>query len=210
LDATDVYSGWVELRPLLNKAHKWVLEMLPDIRQGLPFPLLGIDSDNGDEFINNDTVGWCGKEHIAFTRTRPYKKNDNCFVEQKNNHCVRRSVGYRRFDTPAEHQALARVYQSLCPLLNYFLPTQKLQAKTRVGPKVQKKRDLPRSPYQRLLASEDISLKAKAELARRCRSYNPVILQQQVHRAVDELMALYDNKSALRAESLAVSALREI
>jgi hypothetical protein len=125
LDATDVASGWVELRPLLNKAHKWVLQALPNIQTVLPFPLLGIDSDNGSEFINHTLLSWCDSHHITFTRSRPYKKNDNCFVEQKNLTCVREFVGYRRFDTPTEHQAFARVYRSRCPRLNYFLPAVK-------------------------------------------------------------------------------------
>jgi hypothetical protein len=84
LTATDVASGWRELRPLLNKAQKWIMQALPDVRSSLPFPLLGIDSDNGSEFINHSLLSWCDSRRISFTRTRPYKKNDNCFVEQKN------------------------------------------------------------------------------------------------------------------------------
>jgi hypothetical protein len=114
---------------------------------------LGIDSDNGSEFINRSLLSWADSRRITFTRTRPYKKNDNCFVEQKNLKCVREYVGYRRFDTPAELQALAAVYRSRCPLLNYFLPTVKLIDKTRVGAKVRKVYDQPRNPYQRLLTS---------------------------------------------------------
>ncbi|MDR0642779.1 MAG: transposase, partial [Treponema sp.] len=138
LDATDVYSGWVCLRPLLNKAQKWVMETLPDIHADLPFPLPGIDSDNGSEFINRTLYSWCDSRRITFTRTRPYKKNGNCFVEQKNFKCIRDYVSYRRFDTPAELQTLAQLYRSLCPLLNYFLPSVKLIDKQRVGSKVRK------------------------------------------------------------------------
>jgi IS30 family transposase len=94
LSATDVYSGWIELRALLNKASKWVLEALQNIKASLPFPLLGLDSDNGSEFINVPMLNWCADEHIQFTRTRSYHKNDNCFVEQKNNACVRNFIGY--------------------------------------------------------------------------------------------------------------------
>jgi transposase InsO family protein len=94
------------------------MEALADIRSSLPFPLLGIDSDNGSEFINRTLLSWCDSLCITFTRSRPYKKNDNCFVEQKNFKYIREYVGYRRFDTPAEHQALVRVYRSLCPLRN--------------------------------------------------------------------------------------------
>jgi hypothetical protein len=206
LDATDVCSGWVELRPLLNKAQKWVMEAVQDIKATLPFPLLGIDSDNGSEFINRSLLSWCDSSRVTFTRTRPYKKNDNCFVEQKNLKCVRDYVGYSRFDTPAEHQALAAVYRSLCPLLNYFLPTVKLIDKIRVGSKVRKVYDQPRSPCQRLLASPDLADGAKAELTRRYESYNPVLLQQEVHQAVQALMELSQRKVLMRQQALAPAA----
>jgi hypothetical protein len=167
---------------------------------------LGLDSDNGSEFINHPLLSWCDTHHITFTRTRPYKKNDNCFVEQKNLKCVRDYVGYRRFDTPSEHQALARV-QALCPRLNYFLPTVKLIDKSRVGSKVRKVYDKPRSPYQRLLASPDLSQEAKAELTRRHQRCNPVLLQQEVHQAVDTLMALNHQKDLMRRQSFVTAAL---
>jgi hypothetical protein len=205
LDATDVASGWVELRPLLNKAQKWVIQALPDIHTSLTFPLLGIDSDNGSEFINHSLLSWCDTNRITFTRTRPYKKNDNCFVEQKNLTCVRDYVGYRRFDTPAEHQALARVYATLCPLLNYFLPT----VKQRQGVKVRKVYDQPQSPYQRLMASPDLPDQVKAELKGRYQQYNPVLLQQEVHRAVNALMELNRRKDLMRQQSLATAALED-
>jgi hypothetical protein len=204
---TDVYSGWVELRPLLNKAQKWCLQALADIRQGLPFPLLGIDSDNGSEFINAAMVSFCDVSRIQFTRSRAYHKNDNCFVEQKNDHCVRQYVGYSRFDTPSEQETLALVYRSLCPLLNYFLPTSRLLSKTRIGSRIKKVYDAPRSPYLRLLDSSDLTGAVKDELGRRYRLYNPVLLQQQVHQAVSELMSLNQMKQTLRRQSLVTTAL---
>jgi hypothetical protein len=207
LDATDVSSGWVELRALPNKAHKWVLEALPDIRAALPFPLRGLDSDNGSEFINHALLSWCGSSRIQFTRSRDYHKNDNCFVEQKNDACIRNYVGYYRFDTPAECQALAVLYRSLCPLLNYFLPSVKLISKNRIGSKIRKVYDKPQSPYRRLQASPDISEGVKAELTRRYHGYNPVILQQEVHQAVAALMRQYHHKQDLRQQSLAAIAL---
>jgi hypothetical protein len=210
LDATDVASGWVELRPLLNKAQKWVMEALPNIHAGLPFPLLGIDSDNGSEFINHTLLSWCDKNRITFTRSRPYKKNDNCFVEQKNFKCIRGYIGYRRFDTASEHQALSHLYHSLCPLLNYFLPTVKLIDKQRVGSKVRKVYDKPLSPYQRLIASPDLAEPIKAELTRRYHRYNPVLLQQEVHQAVSALMELNQRKMLMRRQSLADAALENI
>ena len=191
LSATDVYSGWVELRPLLNKAHKWVLEALPAVKSSLPFPFLGLDSDNGSEFINRPLQQWCSQQRIQFTRSRPYRKNDNCYVEQKNNSCVRNFVGYDRFSTAAERDALAAVYQPLCLLLNYFMPALKLISKTRVGSPIKKEYDKNIfSPYQRLLAAQGISDEAKKELVRRHGLFNPVVLQQEVHDAVDALMSL--------------------
>ena len=211
LTATDVYSGWVELRPTLNKAHKWVLEALEGIHASLPFPLLGLDSDNGSEFINSALLKWCRSEGIQFTRARAYRKNDNCFVEQKNNSCVRNFTGYDRFSSATHRDALAALYNSLCPLLNYFMPTIKLLSKARVGSKIKKVYDKNvLSPYQRLLASPDLSEEVKAELTRRYKQYNPVLLQQEVHKAVDALMALNGNRKLEEVESLAASSLQAI
>jgi hypothetical protein len=121
---------------------------------------------------------------------------DSVRVEQKNNACVRKYVGYYRFDSPAERDALTLLYQSLCPLLNYFLPTMKLIDKVRVGSRMRKVYEkIPKSPYQRLLESPDLSDEVKAELRQRFSRYNPVLLQKQVHRAVDALMTVYEQKS---------------
>ena len=166
-----------------------------------------MDSDNGGEFINTALLKWCQSENIQFTRTRAYRKNDNCFVEQKNNSCVRNFTGYDRFGTPSHRDVLATLYHSLCPLLNYFIPTIKLLSKKRVGAKIKKVYDKNiLSPYQRLLASEDLDDKVKAGLAKRCKQYNPVLLQQEVHKAVDALMDLNKIRDLGLAESLATSA----
>jgi len=211
LTATDVYSGWVELRSTLNKAHKWVFEALLDIKSSLPFPLAGLDSDNGSEFINHALLKWCRDEHIQFTRTRAYKKNDNCFVEQKNYTCVRNIVGYYRFSYVAEKSALAVVYRSLCPLLNYFIPTFKLISKKRIGSKIKKVYDKNvQSPYQRLLASPDISDKVKSELSKCFEMYDPVKLQQEVHNAVDALVSINRVRNLEEKKSLDISTLQAI
>lgn len=211
LTATDVYSGWVELRPTLNKAHKWVFEALKDIKASLPFPLTGLDSGNGGEFINAALVKWCHEERIQFTRTRAYRKNDNCFAEQKNYSCVRNFIGYYHFSAIAEHDALAAVYKSLCPLLNYFIPTQKLLSKTRVGAKIKKVYDKNViSPYQRLIASPDLSYEVKAGLDRRFGRLDPVKLQQKVNEAVDALMALNRAANLERMKPFNASSLQVI
>ncbi len=119
LTVTDVYSGWTEERPLLNNAQRWVKEAVEDVKETLPFPMRGVDSDNGGEFINHQLFLWCKKEEIQFTRGRPYRKNDNCFVEQKNGDRVRKTVGYFRYDTEAEYEALKEVYHYLNLFTNY-------------------------------------------------------------------------------------------
>jgi hypothetical protein len=211
LTATDVYSGWTELRPTLNKAFAWVFKALADIKSSLPFPLIGLDSDNGSEFINRAVLAWCQSESIQFTRSRAYRKNDNCFVEQKNNACVRNFVGYGRYAFEAHRDALAAVYRPLCPLLNYFMPTIKLLSKTRVGSTIKKVYDKNvLSPYQRLLASADLADDVKLKLAKQYKGYNPVRLQQEVHKAVDALMSLSRTGDLEGVKSLAASALQAI
>ena len=135
LTATDVFSGWVEPRALLNNAHSWTFKALSDIRGSVPPPVIEFHSDNGSEFINNAAESWCKTEGIAFTGSRSRKKNDNCFAEQKNGAVVREYVGYDRFEGAEEQALLAAVYKPLAPLLNFFMPTQKLKSKTRVGSK---------------------------------------------------------------------------
>ncbi|GHV89440.1 integrase [Spirochaetia bacterium] len=196
LTATDVYSGWIELRALLNKAHKWTYEGFTDIFDDIPFPMSGLDTDNGSEFINKDMIAWCTERGVQFTRSRPYKKNDNCHIEQKNNKCVRDYVGYYRFSTPQERDALAAVYHALCPLLNYFMPTVKLMTKTRIGAKVRKVYDKPMSPYQRLLAYPDLPQAVSDELTRRYQSYNPVLLQQEVTDRIATLILVHTQQTS--------------
>ena len=123
------------------------------VRQRLPFPLLGLDSDNGSEFINQHLYRYCQREGITFTRSRSYKKNDSCHVEQKNWSVVRRLVGYERYSPQAALERLNMVYDCLHLYVNFFQPVMKLVAKTRHGAKVHKVYDEARTPYQRLLES---------------------------------------------------------
>jgi len=211
LTATCVYSGWVELRPLLNKAHKWVLQALADVKSSLPFPFLGLDSDNGSEFINSALLKWCSDEQVQFTRSRPYHKNDNCYVEQKNNSCVRHFTGYDRLCSDEELNALAAIYRPLCPLLNFFIPTQKLISKKRLGSKIIKvyhKENL--SPYQRLMACADLPDKVKARLGELYKTYNPVLLQTEVNKAVLALDSLKRSKELERRKPLPVPPLHAV
>ncbi|MGH8716860.1 MAG: hypothetical protein ACREUI_09120, partial [Burkholderiales bacterium] len=163
LDLTDIATTWTETAAVRNKAQAWVFEALKNLRKKLPFPLLGIDSDNGSEFINKDLAAYCQREKLSFTRSRPYRKNDNCFVEQKNYSVVRRAVGYQRYDTEAQLQLLNELYATLRLYTNFFQPTMKLQCKQRVGSKVTKRYDRAQTPYQRVLAATQIA-KAKKDL----------------------------------------------
>jgi hypothetical protein len=113
LDVTDVCTGWTEVQAVRNKAQTWVFEAIKDIRARLPFELLGIDSDNGGEFINNQLLRYCREQKITFTRSRSLRKNDNCFVEQKNYSVVRRAVGYFRYDSEQELKLLNELYSYL-------------------------------------------------------------------------------------------------
>ncbi|TVQ37280.1 MAG: transposase [Spirochaetaceae bacterium] len=197
LTATDVFSGWTELRPLRNRAHRWVKERVIEIRSELPFSLLGVDSDNGGEFINKALLNYCNDTGITFTRGRPYRKNDNCFVEQKNDIAVRRTVGYYRFDTDAEYEALQDVYTHLCPLLNYFYASAKLVEKIRIGPRVKKVYETPKPPYQRLLDSPLVSDDVKNELRRRVRGIHIVKQKRLVDQAITKLLRIRQDKNQL-------------
>jgi hypothetical protein len=152
LTVTDIATGWTEVRTVRNKAARHVFCALVEIQAALPFPLLGIDSDNGSEFINTHLLTWCTAQQITFTRSRPANKNDGCHVEQKNWDIARRTVGYWRYDAPGEVAVLNKIWPALSPLINLFTPQQKLVTKTRVGAKVTKRYDRAQTPYQRLLS----------------------------------------------------------
>ena len=154
--------------------------------------MLGIDSDNGGEFINHQMFDWCVQNNIKFTRGRPYRKNDNCFVEQKNGDVVRKTVGYARFEGQNAHNALDEVYRFLNPLLNYWYPTLRLIAKEKLPSGRYKKiyEKEPKTPYQRLLESPQLSGKHKDELRLRAALFNPVALKRSMDEARDRLLKL--------------------
>lgn len=164
LNVTDVSTGWTEMRAVPTKAQKHVFAALEHIRWALPFPLLGLDSDNGAEFINDELVRYCDCEHLTFTRGRIGHKNDNPFVEQKNWSVVRRLVGYGRYATQRQVSQLNALYAVYRLYVNHFLPVQKLVAKVREGSRVKKIYDAPKTPYQRVLDSDQVSQEAKRKL----------------------------------------------
>ena len=187
LDVTDVCTGWTEVQAVKNKAQVWVFEALKQIRQRLPFDLLGIDSDNGSEFINDQLYRYCLKEEITFTRARAYRKNDNCYVEQKNWSVVRRALGYLRYDTPWELEIINRLHGYLRLYTNHFQPVMKMIEKTRVGSRVKKKYDKPRTPYQRVLDFSHGEEGRKEALTKEHLKLNPAELKRQITKLQDKL-----------------------
>lgn len=188
LVATDIATGWTEVRAVRNKAQVWVFEALQEIRKALPVDLLGIDSDNGGEFINDHLYRYCLAEEITFTRSRPYRKNDNCFVEQKNYTVVRRHVGYQRLDTDGELAMLNELYAPLRLYVNFFQPVMKLASKERFGSKVTKKHDRAKTPYLRLLESPDVPEERKQPLRELYETLNPAALMRTIERLRNKLL----------------------
>lgn len=187
LDATDILSGWTENVAVPTKAQVFVFAALKRIRKRLPFPLLGIDSDSGAEFINDQLYRYCLAEKITFTRARPYRKNDNPFVEQKNWSVVRRLVGYGRYDTKEQVDLLNRIYEVSRLYTNFYLPVMKLKEKTRVGSKVKKIYDQPKTPYQRILDNPNVDSRIKENLKKMYYSLNLVGLKRQLDTFISQL-----------------------
>ena len=194
LDVTDVCTGWTETRVVKNKAQRWVFDALTDIFALLPFPVLGIDSDNGSEFINHHLMRFCTEHSITFTRSRPYRKNDNCFVEQKNWSVVRRTLGYYRYDTEQELRLIEELYRSLRLYTNFFQPSMKLSTKTRIGAKVSKTYDHPLTPYQRTLNHVTVSEERKQLLRNQYQLLNPAELKRTITRLQNKLFSLAEKK----------------
>ncbi|WP_197672169.1 DDE-type integrase/transposase/recombinase [Alloactinosynnema sp. L-07] len=187
LTVTDIATGWTETMAVRNKAGIRVVAALDDIAAALPFPILGIDSDNGQEFINNHLLRYCVDREITFTRSRPGHSNDNAHVEQKNWSVVRQAVGYLRHDTDREVELLNELYQPLRLMTNFFTPQQKLVSKTRVGAKVIKRHDTARTPFQRLLAHAAIDRPVKDNVTGWYDQLNPAQLRRDIAAVQDQL-----------------------
>lgn len=177
---TDIATAWTEFLPIMYKNEANVLEALQYIRCVLPFPLLGFDTDNGSEFINNALFDFCEKEKITFTRSRPYKKNDQAHVEEKNGSIVRRMIGYDRYEGARAFTALSALYEKLRLYVNFFQPSMKLVSKERHGAKVRKKYDQAKTPYRRVLASGTVDENLKEDLRNQMLELDPVSLLAEI------------------------------
>jgi hypothetical protein len=190
LTVVDISTGWTECLAVYQKTQQAVFEAILQLREQLPFPLLGIDSDNGGEFINDILYRYCLKEQITFTRSRPYKKNDQAYVEQKNWSVVRHLIGYDRFETQEELALLHTIYQDLRLYVNFFQPVLKLIGKEQVDGKTVKRYDRAATPFRRILASKEITFEVKARLMALYLRLNPVTLRHQIDQNVARLWKL--------------------
>jgi hypothetical protein len=194
LDAVDVATGWSECVAVWGKGQERVGGGVDAIKRRLPFPLLGLDTDNGGEFINQGLYDYCRRHQITFTRSRAYKKNDQCYVEQKNWTVVRRLIGYDRYSSHGALALLNEVYGYLRLYVNFFQPVLKLVSKERQGAKVKKRYDVAQTPYQRLCASQVLEISQEEALERLYQSLNPVTLHQQIDQALEKLWALAERE----------------
>jgi hypothetical protein len=189
-DGVDIQTTWVEMRALPNRGQAATVAQLQDVEQSLPFALAGIDADNGGEFINHHMVAYAHQRErpLAFTRSRPYRKNDNAHVEQKNYTHVRQWFGYERHDNP---QVVGLINQlckgALGQLLNLFLPTMKLQSKHREGNKTLRVYDRAATPLQRLLVRDEVSAQKKAQLQQLHQSLNPFALRRDIDKQLKKI-----------------------
>jgi hypothetical protein len=204
LVATDVASGWTECMGVPSKRQDDVFIALEAIRNQLPFVLLGLDSDNGSEFLNGHLVHYCQEHRLTFTRSRPYWKNDQAHVEQKNWSIVRKVIGYDRYEGEAALEQLNHVYEILRLWTNHWQPVMKLVGKDRVGSKLRKRYDVARTPYQRLRETRGMTLPRRQRLEGEHASLQPTALKQRLERAVIEFERLRTRPAFRQPASAAV------
>jgi hypothetical protein len=195
VSTTEVSSGWWEGEAIMGKSQKYVFWALKEERKRSPFGWKGLDSDNGSEFINDVLYKYCRREGLEFTRSRANRKNDNAYIEEKNWTHVRKVFGYLRYDTYEELAIMNDLYHNELRLYkNFFQPVMKLVSKERIGGRVKRKYDTPKTPYQRLMESEQLSEEAKEELQRMYLSLNPAELKREIDTKLEELYRVYEEK----------------
>ncbi|WP_026255862.1 DDE-type integrase/transposase/recombinase [Mycobacterium sp. 155] len=195
LTVTDIATGWTENHSLPDRTAKHVLAALNHVAAAMPFPILGVDCDNGSEFINDDLLTWCQDRRITFTRSRPGNKNDGCHVEQKNWTVVRTTVGYYRYDTASELLLLNEIWQLQSKLTNYFHPQQKLISKVRTGAKVSRKHDKATTPFHRVIDHPGMTVDRIVAIKRTYSLINPAATQRQIQALTTQLITLATSKA---------------
>ena len=180
LTAVDIVTGWTECLVLSHRSQQSVSTAVQALQSRLPFPLLGLDCDNDSVFINETLKRYCEQHEITFTRSRPYRKNDQAHVEQRNGSVVRRTIGYRRYESPEALALFEAIYADLHFYTNFFQPSLKLLVKKRQGSKVYKKHDKAQTPHQRVMQSPDVDKKAKLKLQQTYLTLNPAELRRRI------------------------------
>lgn len=207
VNLTCVHTGWVFTRAIRNNAHVHVLDVLEAAVDQIPFEVVGLDFDNGGEFLNHDVIAWAGQRQIYFTRSRPYKKNDQATIESKNNHLVRRYGFYYRYDTPAELRVLNRLWPLVNDRLNYFTPTKKpIGWDADRNGRRRRIYDTPQTPLDRLLAAAVLSRAQETELIAYRDSLNPADLARRIHAEQQMLIKLAKDKTDQLRETIARTA----
>jgi hypothetical protein len=187
---TDITTTWWAASAQLNKGQKATLKSIKSIRARIPFGLKGLDPDTGSEFINWHLQQWSEQENIELSRSRPYRKNDNAHIEQKNDSIVRNFLGHHRIDTPQQVKLMNQLYQGpLYLYVNFFQPSQKLIKKEKVGSRYVRKHDKAKTPYQRVLADKRIKVEVKAELAKLYETLNPLLLKREIDMLIKRIWA---------------------
>ena len=193
---TDIAHGWWEGEAVMGKGQEGICAGIDKGRKRFPFDWQEAHVDGGTEFINAHLTRYCGKENILLSRSRPYKKNDNCLVEQKNWTHVRKKVGYLRYDTEEEQKILNDLYKNELRLFkNFFQPVMKLTAKVRIGGRIHREYDIPKTPYQLVILSSNISKTAKDALQKIYLSLNPAELKRRIDAKLDKLYSAYQKKN---------------
>ena len=197
LNLTDIHTTWVETRAVLGKGQTGIRQALDEMRRVLPFPLRGIDSDNGSEFINFQLYEYCQEHGIQFTRGRPYKKDDNAHIEQKNWTHVRKLLGYVRYDSPRALQAINALYRRELRLFqNLFLPSVKLVRKQRVGSRIRRRYDHPQTPFERVRACKEETPETLAKLKMLCSRLNPFELSETIDQQLKWIHGLANHRQS--------------
>lgn len=189
LDMVEIATGWSEQIAVMGKGEAGLVKVIGTIKQDLPFTLKGLDSDTGSEFVNWHMVKWCKEQGLFFTRSRPYYKNDNAYVEQKNYTHIRKWLGYRRYDTPTQLKAMNELYRGdLRMFNNFFIPVMKIKEKQKVNNSLcRKKYDVAQTPYQRLITSNQIPPETKTRLRELYEVLNPMKLRASIEAKLKRL-----------------------
>jgi len=194
VSTTDIGSGWWEGKAIFCKQAKDVHQALYELEQSYPFSWREIHPDNGTEFINSVLYNWTTEQGLGFSRSRPYSKNGNCFVEQKNSTHVRKMVGHRRYDTKKELDLLNELYGILVLYKNFFQPIIPLKSKERIDGKLKRVYGESKTPYQHIMASRTVPKKKKQELTKQYRQLNPAKLKRQIEEKQNQLLELVQTK----------------